>query len=81
MAIATFFSIKPPAGEDAREWAREYWDTYGFDYDLERCGPRIFAWPLEDDEDAEDELREALDEDDIEYTTFRADIDEMFPTL
>jgi hypothetical protein len=33
---------------DAREWCKKYWDTYGFDYDIESChGSIVTIWPLE----------------------------------
>jgi hypothetical protein len=72
---ATFFSIVPPAGEDARVWAHRMWDTYGFDYDNERCGPCILAWPCER---TEEELSQALEADGIMFSTFEADADELF---
>lgn len=52
------------------------YDTYGFDYDTERFGSdTVLAWAFEDD----DELRKALDEDGIEYTTFEVeDLDRFF---
>lgn len=81
MALSTFFSIKPPNGEDALSWAKEMWDTFGFDYDIERCGPCVFAWPCNDAETPEQatkELSDALEADDIEFTTFEADADELF---
>lgn len=72
--MATFFSIT--VNTDAAEWAKQKWDTYGFDYDTERtAGNVVIAWALEDGDDA---LKEALDEDGIEYETFEADPERFF---
>lgn len=72
----TFFTIASPEGENPRSWAKKVWDTYGFDYDTERFGSNtVCAWPLVD----EDMLREALEEDDIDFTTFEVeDLDAFF---
>ena len=79
MSIKTFFSITPPDGQSPREWAKQYWDTYGFDYDLEKCAAAVLAWPVDDEgPEADQALKDALDEDSIEYTTFEADDDVLF---
>lgn len=73
---ATFFTITVPAGEDPRAWAKRMWDTYGFDYDMERIGEQtICAWPMYHNED----LIETLEQDDIRYETFEVeDVDRFF---
>lgn len=64
---------------DARTWADETWDTYGFDYDTERTGGQIVcAWPLDDGPDVNDDLREALRVAGIHYTTEIVDLDQFF---
>lgn len=68
----TFFTIFVPRNEDPRTWAKQMWDTYGFDYDTTKFGAHsVCAWALEEGE--EDELREALDEDDIYYEEFEVE--------
>lgn len=78
--MSTWFIITPPNGEDGKAWAKRMWDTYGFDYDMERTGQCVFAWGYGDDEDtADDDLKKALDDDEIEYETFEAELDVIFP--
>lgn len=71
--LSTFFTITTPGL--ASKWAEMYWDTYNFDYDLEKTTHNtILAWALESDAD----LKAALDADEIKYETFKADVDQMF---
>lgn len=66
----TFFTITVPKG-NAKEWACNYWDTYGFDYDLERTTKyTVCAWASEC---SDEELKEALNDDGIEYTTLQVE--------
>lgn len=83
----TFFTIFVPdswSGTE-REWADLHWDTYGFDYDTERCSAGgVLAWPCNDEEKEEDavlELKMELDDDDIQYETFEATHETMFGPL
>lgn len=70
------FIIKPPA-KDARQWAQEFWDTYGFDYDKERStADVVYAWPLEPV--TEEQLGEKLAEDKIDFSSHAVDWDAWF---
>lgn len=80
----TFFSIVVPGewtGKE-REWADRFWDTYGFDYDTERCASGgVLAWPCNDEEDetkAATVLERALSEAGIEYEIFEATFETVF---
>jgi hypothetical protein len=74
-AWSTFFRIYPPEGVDGKEWARQQWDTHGFDYDRDQTTYNVvIAWSLESD----DELKNSLEAAQIEYTTFKADPDSFF---
>jgi hypothetical protein len=75
--MSTFYRILVPTGESPREWAHRLWDTYGFDYDLQRCGEgSVVAWPLDV---TEEELSRALRQDGIEFETFDVeDVDRFF---
>ncbi len=73
--LTTIFII--PTTGDARTWADQYWDTYGFDFDTDRCrSGSVYAWSLHDDDDG---LRKALAEDRIEFQTITVDFDEWLP--
>lgn len=71
-----FFTIQVPSGIEPRDWAKQMWDTYGFDYATDRFGTNtVCAWALDDD----DELQEALEDDDVSFTTFEVeDLDSFF---
>lgn len=84
-SLGTIFWIYPSVDElaavngDARAWADEKWDTYGFDYDTERTGGQVVcAWPLDEGPDARDDLREALRADEVAYTSETVDTDKFF---
>lgn len=72
----TFFVITVPDADDPCAWAKRMWDAYGFEYDTERFGREtVLAWSIDSDE----ELKEELDYDGIQYTTFQVeDLDEFF---
>ena len=83
----TFFWIIITGESDAKDWAKRYWDTYGFDYDLERTGgDTVFAWPYNDFSDV-DEAKSAamlegeLDAAGIAYETQRLSLDSVFGQL
>ena len=80
--LHTFFSITVPKEFGAREWAKQYWDTYGFDYDTERADHGgLLAWPCNDEENGDlavAELKRELDDGGIEYETFQATHDTIF---
>ena len=48
-----------------REWAKQCWDTYGFDYDPATGDLQVFVWPLEGV--SMDQLKENLDSDQVQY--------------
>lgn len=73
--LATFYIISPPSNEDGKTWAKKVWDTYGFDYDLERTGQTVFAWACDV---SDEELQSALNEDSIHYESFKADVNVVF---
>ena len=76
--MATFFRITIPQDMgDPNTWAKRYYDTFGFDWDLERSdSTSILAWA---DGVGDDELEEALENDYIEFTTFEVeDVDRFF---
>jgi len=70
MATATFFRIHKDLA-----WARQYWDTYGFDFDTqsERNGT-FLAWA---DGISSDELQLSLTEAGVRYTCFEADPEQL----
>lgn len=80
----TFFWITIYGELDAKDWAKKYWDTYGFDYDLERTGgDTVFAWPYNDHSDTDEakstaELKRELDDAGIAYETQRLSLDSVF---
>lgn len=44
--------------ENAKDWCKRYWDTFGFDYDLSSItDDSAFIWPLEG---SDEELLEVL---------------------
>ena len=83
----TFFWITVTGESDAKDWARRYWDTYGFDYDLERTsGNTVFAWPCNDLADVDEQksaamLESELDAAGIAYETQRLSLDNVFGPL
>ena len=57
-----------PGARDARDWARRFWDTYGFDYDAERSTDEVvYAWAHGDQTD--EGLAQELEEDNVEFST------------
>lgn len=78
--MAKFFKIRVPeyVPESPRDWARAVWDTYGFDYDIERSADFILAWAIDI---SDEELAENLEHDEIEFSTFEIpdeDLDKFF---
>lgn len=76
----TFFVIKPDLSAfgvpSMLHWAKAYWDTYGFDYDISRSrGDAVFAWALNV---SADELKQALDQAEIPYETFDSNVQHLF---
>lgn len=58
------------------EFARKYWDTYGFDYDMERARKgQLWAWPVDC---TLAELEKNLAEDSISFSRAEVDLDVFF---
>lgn len=56
-----------------REWFKQMWDTYGFDWDTEHLG---VIWPIEDQ--SVRGLRRQLATDGIQTETFRTSVSRWF---
>lgn len=64
-----FFRITPPT-QSLTSWAREYEEIFGFEWALDHTiqEGKVIAWPSEDSD--VEILKEYLDEEEIEYSTF-----------
>ena len=71
-----FLHIMVPGHTNVREWADKWWDTYGFDYDTERCARgQLWAWPCDV---SLDELKANLDAAGIQYVIHEFDSNVFF---
>jgi hypothetical protein len=53
---------------DAKNWAKKFWDTYGFDYLIDSDPLQVFIWPLENSSIIQ--LKNDLEKDGIQNREF-----------